>query len=579
MDRLASRKDPLLKVESYTYDAAGNLTTFTDRRGKSTSYIYDTLDRRTKATYADNSTTTYTYDKGDRPTQLVGSISGTITRTYDALERLASETTPQGSVSYTYDAAGRRTSATVAGQSKVAYSYDNANRLTQITQGTSSVTIGYDAASRRTALTLPDGVLAEYDYDGASHLTGIDYKLGASVLGDLTYEYDGAGNRVRIAGSFARTNLPPAVSSAAYDAANRLTNWGARSLTYDANGNAMNDGPNTYSWDVRNQLASITGTSTASLQYDAFGRRIKKTVGGATTEFLYDGINAVQELSSGTPTANLLTGLGVDEYLTRTDSTGTRNLLADGLGSTLALMDSTGGVQTEYTYEPFGKATSAGAANANSFQYTGRENDGTGLSYHRARYYNATLQRFISEDPLGFGGGDVNFYAYVGNNPIGFTDSFGLDKDKNPCAPVTPYSLNATYGLSLLGAAIGGGLGGPPGLFIGYAIGSMFGAGMNVSWVPQTNQWYAGPTANFSPGFWGGTGASLTRYSFPDQQSAGKVLSSWSGCVDFQPTPLTGATVLKSPGRSPVVGFTVGSRVPVAFGGGYNWLVWKGKCR
>ena len=57
---------------------------------------------------------------------------------------------------------------------------------------------------------------------------------------------------------------------------------------------------------------------------------------------------------------------------------------------------------------------------------SGRENDGTGLYYYRARYYSPTIQRFISEDPIGFYGGDVNFYAYVGNNPVKFVDPSGL---------------------------------------------------------------------------------------------------------------------------------------------------------
>ncbi len=110
----------------------------------------------------------------------------------------------------------------------------------------------------------------------------------------------------------------------------------------------------------------------------------------------------MQELSGGTPTANLLTGLGVDEYFTRTDGAGTRNLLAGGLGSTIALADSSGTVQTEYTYEPFGATTIIGASDGNSFQFTGRENDGTGLYHYRARYYSPGFHRFISEDPLGF---------------------------------------------------------------------------------------------------------------------------------------------------------------------------------
>jgi len=82
----------------------------------------------------------------------------------------------------------------------------------------------------------------------------------------------------------------------------------------------------------------------------------------------------------------------VDEIFTRTDSAGVRNFLGDALGSTVALTDSSGTVQTQYTYEPFGKTTASGQANSSTFQYTSRENDGTGLYYYRAKYYNPTLQ-------------------------------------------------------------------------------------------------------------------------------------------------------------------------------------------
>ena len=79
-----------------------------------------------------------------------------------------------------------------------------------------------------------------------------------------------------------------------------------------------------------------------------------------------------------------------------------------------------GTVQTTYTYEVFGAATAAGASTTNAYSYTGRENDATGLYYYRARYYHTDLQRFISEDPIGFRGGDVNLYAYVINRPTRF---------------------------------------------------------------------------------------------------------------------------------------------------------------
>ncbi len=70
----------------------------------------------------------------------------------------------------------------------------------------------------------------------------------------------------------------------------------------------------------------------------------------------------------------------------------------------------------------------SGEISDNPFQYTGRENDGTGLYYYRARYYDADVGRFVSEDPIRFAGGDVNFYAYVGNNPVNMIDPFGLDR-------------------------------------------------------------------------------------------------------------------------------------------------------
>ena len=91
----------------------------------------------------------------------------------------------------------------------------------------------------------------------------------------------------------------------------------------------------------------------------------------------------------------------------------------------MALADSAGTIGTTYTYEPFGKTTSAGPSSTNAFQFTGRENDGTGLYYYRARYYHPTFGRFISQDPLGFAAGDTNFYAYVGNGPTNFSDPTG----------------------------------------------------------------------------------------------------------------------------------------------------------
>jgi RHS repeat-associated protein len=147
-----------------------------------------------------------------------------------------------------------------------------------------------------------------------------------------------------------------------------------------------------------------TGLS-ASFQYDAIGRRITKTISGSTTSFLYDGVNVVQEQSGGSPVANLpvanLLTSGIDQLFIRSDSSGTANLLTDALGSVIGLTDSNGAIQTKYSYEPFGKTATVGSASSNLSKYTGREDDGTGLYSYCARYYSPTLQRFISEDPIG----------------------------------------------------------------------------------------------------------------------------------------------------------------------------------
>jgi RHS repeat-associated protein len=107
---------------------------------------------------------------------------------------------------------------------------------------------------------------------------------------------------------------------------------------------------------------------------------------------------------------NLISG-GIYGFFSRTDSGGTSVPLVDGMGSTIALTDSSGTPQAQYTYEPFGNTTVTGPGHANSFQYTGRENDGTGLYFYWARYYSPSIQRFVSEDPSRFQGG-FNLYAY-----------------------------------------------------------------------------------------------------------------------------------------------------------------------
>lgn len=164
---------------------------------------------------------------------------------------------------------------------------------------------------------------------------------------DLTYTYDPAGRRTTIGGTFARASLPPALTTATYNANNQQLTFGTNTETYDFHGNLATvtdaSGTTTYTWNVRNQLTNITTAGfAASFSYDAFGRRTGKTVQGATTNFLYDGLNPVQEKNGATVTASLLTGLGLDEFFTRTDGVGVRALLPDALFSMVALGNGTG---------------------------------------------------------------------------------------------------------------------------------------------------------------------------------------------------------------------------------------------
>jgi YD repeat-containing protein len=166
--------------------------------------------------------------------------------------------------------------------------------------------------------------------------------------------------------------LPPAITTALYNANNQQTKVGTKTLTYDLNGNLTKDGNGniTYTWDARDRMTA-TSASNSTFQYDPLGRRTKKVISGTTTRFHYDGVNPVQELdNAGNIVANLLTGLNIDEVFTRTASSTTRTLLGDALNSTLALADNAGTLQTTYTYEPFRTSSVTGQSNTNSYQYT-----------------------------------------------------------------------------------------------------------------------------------------------------------------------------------------------------------------
>jgi RHS repeat-associated protein len=132
--------------------------------------------------------------------------------------------------------------------------------------------------------------------------------------------------------------------------------------------------------------------------------------------------------SSGSAVARYTQGLGIDEPLAISRSGVTSFYHADGLGSVTSVTDGSGQVAASYTYDSFGNLTASTGTITNPFRYTAREFDSeTGLYYYRARYYDAGVGRFLSEDPLRWWSGQPNFYPYALNGPTNHVDPTGLE--------------------------------------------------------------------------------------------------------------------------------------------------------
>ncbi len=423
---------------AYTYDAAGQLTSVDNTGTKGLpkvvlGYTYDAFGNRLSVTDA-----------------ITGQLHGTEVYTYDALNRVTRITQSGNSVvnkrvDMVYDAASQMTGLTryadLAGTQSVAnstYSYDAAGRLTQLTHNRGATTLAalawvYDVANRITRFTSPDGI-SNYTYDATDQLTSTD----RSFQSDEAYNYDANGNR---------TNTGYQTGSN-----NRLLSDGLYNYEYDNEGNrtkrtSIATGEVTeYTWDYRNRLTQVVTKDTAGnviksadYTYDVFDRRIAKSVDPdgagsalATVErYVYDGDNiALVFDGNGTSSHRYLYGSGVDSFLADENASGqVLWALSNNQGTVRDLVDSTGTIQNHITYDSFGQITTqTNTAVDFRFGYTGRELDQeTGQYYYRARYYDAGVGRFISEDPIGFTAGDANLYRYVGNSPLNATDPSGND--------------------------------------------------------------------------------------------------------------------------------------------------------
>lgn len=154
---------------------------------------------------------------------------------------------------------------------------------------------------------------------------------------------------------------------------------------------------------------------------------MQKSGPNGTTNFVYDGSNAIEELDSlGNVLARYTQGKGIDEPLAELRSGILSFYESDTLGSVTSLTNPAATITATYGYDTFGNLLASTGSLTNPFRYTAREADAeTGLYYHRARFYDPTLGRFLSGDQIGNDEGS-NLYTYVRNAPIQFRDPTGL---------------------------------------------------------------------------------------------------------------------------------------------------------
>jgi len=500
--RVTQTTFPSMLYETYGYDAVGNLTSKTDRKNQTIQYVYDALNRLAQKSYPDSTSVDYVYDLASKVTQ-VNDTTGVYGFAYDNMGRLIGTTTQYSFLpnqtftnSYTYDAASNRKSLTAPDGSITTYGYDTLNRLNGLANSwAGSFSFGYDGLSRRTSLTRPNGVNTSYSYDSVSHLLSVLHQAGTNVLDGASYTYDPAGNRTSktnylngttsnytydplyeltqvtqggsTTGSYSYDAVGNRMSSLSmpsyqYNSSNELTSTSAGSYSYDANGNPLSDPfGKSYSWDFDNRLvqAVVPGTNggTTTFKYDPFGRRIQKSGPLGTTNYLYDGANSIEEVDNGgSVLARYTQGPGIDQPLAELRSATASYYEQDALSSVTSLSNLGGGVANTYAYDSFGKLIASTGTVTNPFQYTGREFDPeTGLFQYRARYYDAGLGHFLSEDPIGFDSGQVNLYAYVDNSPVDSFDPSGLSS-ASLGLPDVPESLYEDCAKKAFGRCSGG---------------------------------------------------------------------------------------------------------------------------
>lgn len=436
----------------YTYNYDGSVANITDPNGNLFQHTYDLAGRLTGDGYA-----TYAY-LGNGNLQSISKAGKPIAFSYDAFNRVTGTTYDGFSVGYQYDLAGNITRITYPGGKQVNYTYDALNRMKTVADWNNQVTTyNYRDDGLLLSTRLPNGVTTTYTYDAAGRQTGLSTKrANGTTIAEYTYQLDNVGNHLREDLLQPLIHYPAVtkpVISYTYNNGNRILTADTIGFGYDFNGNTTSKTGYNFGWDSRNNLTSVTGRFQANYSYDGAGLRREASYDGNVKRFVLDVLGLSKVLmetnAAGTPQNYYVYGLGLISRIKPDNTTG--YYVYDFRGSTVAMTNGTTSatVTHQYSYDDFGTITKSVETDFNPFRYVGQYGvmyEDSALVFMRARYYDNTIGRFLSEDPVW----GVNLYSYGGNNPAVMIDPNGKEYTKAQyCKILAILAAEKKYGTQL----------------------------------------------------------------------------------------------------------------------------------
>lgn len=457
---------------TFGYDSAGRIDTISGAQ-RQTKYEYLPGGAVGKIT-APGGSLTFTYD-GSQVTGITsdGAVPSSLGWTYNSDFAAASESVAGSAVTFGYDNdgllvrsgdlvltrdAGNGTVRTASiGKLAETYRYNNHGELEEyaVTYDGAPLTsynYGRGAGGRITTITRPHS-LTGFSYDAAGRLQSAT----SGVVTSSSYLYDKNGNRTK------RTR-PGIVEDGTYDEQDRLVSYGDTTYAFTPNGEleTMTTGGATtsFGYDSFGNLRTVAIPGMA-IEYlvDAVNRRVGKKVDGTLSRgWIYaDGFRIVAEVDgSGAIVSRFVYGIrsNVPDYFVRDGAT--YRIIANHVGSPeLVVNVATGEVMQRIEYDEFGAVVSDTNPGFQPFGFAGGLYDrDTGFVRFGTRDYDTRTGRWTTKDPIGFGGGDANLYAYVFNDPVNNIDPSGLSAQSVALCFLKGAAVGAAGALVVGGAAV-----------------------------------------------------------------------------------------------------------------------------